>query len=75
MRPGSKYGRAHYYAPYKQIGGWKIGTLIFNLLAIWLMIFVLFVTLYYNLLKRFIVLLESLKLPILRKFGRDLLQF
>jgi len=75
MRPGSKFGRAHYYAPYKQIGEWKIDTMYFNLVAIWLMIFFLFVALYYNLLKRFIRLLESLKLPILRKFGRDLLQF
>ncbi len=75
MRPGSKFGRAHYYAPYKQIGKWKIDTMYFNLVAIWLMIFFLFVALYYNLLKRFIRLLESLKLPILRKFGRDLLQF
>jgi uncharacterized membrane protein len=75
MHPGSKYGRAHFYAPYKQIGEWKIGTMVFNLIAIWLMIFGLFTTLYYNILKRSIVFLESLKLPILRKFGRDLLQF
>jgi len=75
MRPGSKYGRAHFYAPYKQIGELKIGTMMFNLFAIWLMIFVLFITLYYNILKRLIVLLESLNLPILRKYGRELLQF
>jgi len=75
MRPGSKIGRAHFYAPYKQIGDWKIGTLIFNIVVIWLMIFFLFVTLYFNLLKRFIAFLESLNLPILRKFGRDLWQF
>jgi ABC-type multidrug transport system ATPase subunit len=75
MRPGSKSGRAHFFAPYKQIGDWKIGTLIFNIVAIWLMIFFLFVSLYYNILKRFIAFLESLKLPILRKFGRELLQF
>jgi hypothetical protein len=75
MRPGSKSGRAHFYAPYKQIGDLKIGTLMFNIVTIWLMSFIMFVTLYYNILKRFIVFLESLKLPILRKFGRDLLQF
>jgi ABC transport system ATP-binding/permease protein len=75
MRPGSKTGRAHFFAPYKQIGNLKVGTLLFNLLAIWIMIMFLFATLYYNLLKRFIASLESLKLPILRKFGRDLLQF
>jgi ABC transport system ATP-binding/permease protein len=74
MAPGSKFGRAHFFAPYKQIGNLKIETLIFNMITIWLMIFVLFVTLYYNLLKRFIRFLESLKLPILRKFGRELLQ-
>jgi ABC transport system ATP-binding/permease protein len=75
MPPGSKYGRAHYYAPYKQIGELKIGTLLFNTIVIWLMIIFMFIGLYYNVLKRFIGLLESLKLPILRKFGRDLLQF
>jgi ABC-type multidrug transport system ATPase subunit len=75
MIPGSKYGRAHFFAPYKQLGNLKIGTLIFNIIVIWTMIFSLFVTLYFNLLKRFIAFLESLKLPIIRKYGRDLLQF
>lgn len=75
MKPGSRYGRAHFFAPYKMIGSIKVDTMIFNLIIIWLMIFFLFVTLYYNILKRFIVFLESLKLPILRKYGRELLQF
>ena len=75
MKPGSKYGRAHFYAPFKQLGNIKISTLVFNTIVIWIMIFTLFVTLYYNILKRFIQFLESLKLPILRKYGRDLLQF
>jgi hypothetical protein len=74
MAPGSKFGRAHFFAPYKQIGNLKIETLVFNMLVIWFMIFCLFVTLYYNILKRFIRFLESLKIPILRKFGRELLQ-
>jgi ABC transport system ATP-binding/permease protein len=73
MKPGSKYGRAHFFAPYKQIGELKIGTLYFNMIMIWLMSGVLFIALYYNLLKRFIAFLESLKLPIIRKFGRELL--
>jgi len=75
MAPGSKSGRAHFFAPYKQIGNLKIETLIFDMATVWFMIFSLFVTLYYNILKRFIRFLESLKLPILRKFGRELLQF
>jgi ABC transport system ATP-binding/permease protein len=75
MRPGSKYGRAHFYAPYKQIGNLKIGTLLFNICAIWFMNLVTFIALYYNALKKFIAFLESLKLPILRRYGRELLQF
>ncbi len=75
MKPGSRYGRAHFFAPYKMVGSLKIDTLIFNLITIWMMIFFLFVTLYFNILKRFIAFLESLKLPILRKYGRELLQF
>lgn len=74
MAPDSKWGRAHFYAPYKLLGNLKISTLLFNMAAIWIMITGLFVSLYYNLLKRFILWLESLKIPIWRKFGRDLLQ-
>jgi ABC transport system ATP-binding/permease protein len=75
MPPGSRWGRAHFYAPYKQIGNLKIETLVFNLIQIWFMVVILFVALYYNILKRFIAFLETLKLPIIRKFGRELLQF
>ena len=73
MAPGSKYGRAHFFAPYKQIGNIKIETLLFNMIVLWIMIFLLCVTLYYNLLKKLIMFLESLNLPILKKkFGRDM---
>ncbi|HEX2968137.1 MAG TPA: ATP-binding cassette domain-containing protein [Bacteroidales bacterium] len=75
MRPGSKYGRAHFFAPYKQIGSLRIDTLIFDIAAIWFMTLILFVTLYYNVLKRFIRFLESLNIPILKKFGREFLPF
>ncbi len=74
MRPVSKYGRAHFFAPYKMLGNLRIGTLIFNVAAIWIMTILLFVTLYYNVLKRFILFLETLRLPFWRKFGRELLQ-
>jgi hypothetical protein len=60
--------------PYKQLGNLKIDTLIFDIAAIWIMTIALFITLYLNALKHFIVFLESLKLPIWRKFGRELLQ-
>jgi ABC-type multidrug transport system ATPase subunit len=74
MKPGSKWGRAHFFAPYKLLGSLKVATLLFDVAAIWMMIIGLFVTLYYNLLKRFIIFLETIKLPIWRKFGRDSLQ-
>ncbi|MBN1108594.1 MAG: ATP-binding cassette domain-containing protein [Bacteroidales bacterium] len=73
MPPGSRIGRAHFYAPFKLVGNLRIGTLVFNVAMIWLMTFFLFVTLYFNILKRFIVLLERLNLPLWRKFGRELL--
>ncbi|MBG0858730.1 MAG: ATP-binding cassette domain-containing protein [Bacteroidales bacterium] len=74
MKPGSRYGRAHFFAPYKQLGDLKIETLLFNMVAIWIMSVVLFITLYFNILKKFILFLETLKLPIWRKFGREFLQ-
>ncbi|MCU0472125.1 MAG: ATP-binding cassette domain-containing protein [Bacteroidales bacterium] len=74
MAPDSKWGRAHFFAPFKLLGNMKVPTLLFNMAAIWIMVLALFVTLYYNVLKRFIVWLESLKIPIWRKFGRELLQ-
>ena len=73
MIPDSKIGRAQFYAPYKVLGNKNIPTLIFNLSAMWIMISLFFVTLYYNLLKRFIDWLEALRLPFWRKFGRQLL--
>ena len=74
MKPGSSYGRSHFFAPYKQLGNLKIETLFFNMVAIWFMTTIFFITLYYDILKRFILFLETLKLPIWRKFGRELLQ-
>jgi ABC-type multidrug transport system ATPase subunit len=71
MRPTSRFGRAHFYAPNKQIGNLTVSTIFFNMAAMWIMIILFFVALYYNLLKRFINYLESLKLPFWRKFGRQ----
>ena len=73
MKPTSKIGRAHFFAPYKQLGNLKIETIFFNVAAMWIMTFLFFVALYYNLLKRFINYLESLRLPFWRKFGKSAL--
>ncbi len=74
MAPGSKYGRAHFFAPYKMVGNLKIDTMIFNVAVIWLMTLFFFVTLYYNVLRRFLQFLENQHFPFWRKFGRELLQ-
>lgn len=68
MEPGSHFGRAHFYAPVKMIGKMKINTLWFNMIFIWLMSTLLYVTLYYNLLKRLLNLLERIRIP---GFGSD----
>jgi hypothetical protein len=35
--PQNRYGRAQFYAPFKQVGHVTIGTFIFNLLILWIM--------------------------------------
>jgi ABC-type multidrug transport system ATPase subunit len=68
MQPDSRAGRAQFYAPYKMIGSLKINTLWFNLMVVWLMNILLFVSLYFNLLKALMNLLERIKVP---GFGSD----
>jgi len=46
--PESRAGRAHFYAPVKNIGHFSFPTLNFNALVIVLMILALYVSLYYN---------------------------
>jgi hypothetical protein len=73
MAPGSDIGRAHFFAPFKKMGSLRIGTLLFNALAMSLICLFLFVTLYFNVLRRLIDLLESFHLPLFRKFTSHLL--
>lgn len=54
MEPLSRTGRAHFYAPHKRLGNLRIDTYWFNLLVIWLSSAILYVTLLYDLLRKFI---------------------
>jgi ABC-type multidrug transport system ATPase subunit len=63
MAPDSRYGRAQFYAPFKMLGNWRISTIWFNLMIIWLFNTGLFVSLYFNLLKRLLDLLERIHVP------------
>ena len=53
MEPISRIGRAHFFAPHKQLGNLGIDTLWFNLMVIWGSAALLYVTLYYDLLRKF----------------------
>ncbi len=57
--PENKLGRAHLYAPYKMLGNNLIPTYQFNLSFIWLSIFVLYLTLRFDALKRLLSLFEK----------------
>jgi ABC-type multidrug transport system ATPase subunit len=48
----SKFGRAHFFAPRKNLFGRYYGTFGFNLCVIWFMSLVLMVTLYYDVFKK-----------------------
>jgi ABC transport system ATP-binding/permease protein len=58
--PDSPYGRSHFYAPAKKLYRYYIDTLWFNILAIWLMIGILYLSLLLDLPRRFVSYLESL---------------
>ena len=61
MEPTSHDGRAHFYAPVKIIGSWKIDTFWFNFFIIWLMSFVLYLTLLHDTLRKTIEFFEQMK--------------
>jgi hypothetical protein len=60
--PESKKGRAHFYAPIKQISSLAIDTFWFNLMYIWFFSGLLFVVLYYDVLRKVIAYFETIRL-------------
>ncbi len=63
MKATSKYGRAHFYAPYKFLGNIEIDTYWFNIIMIWLVGILLYLALYFNLLQKLMTWFENLRLP------------
>ncbi len=61
MNPVSKYGRAQFYAPCKQIGNLKIDTFMFNLLVLWFKTLVLYIALYFKVLQKTVTYFENLR--------------
>jgi ABC-type multidrug transport system ATPase subunit len=72
MAPESKFGRSHFYAPYKRLGKLKIDTMWFNIISLWIISGIMFITLYYNLLRKLIDLTDSFHIPVFRKFASHL---
>ncbi|BDX37861.1 hypothetical protein CYCD_12160 [Tenuifilaceae bacterium CYCD] len=59
--------RSHFLAPRKYFMGMYFDTFWFNLTAIWVMTIVLYITLYYESLKKLIELFSKIKIPSLSK--------
>jgi len=61
MIPTSDKGRAHLYAPCKKIGEACIDTLRFNMIVIWFTSVILYLTLYYDVLRKVITYVENIR--------------
>jgi ABC transport system ATP-binding/permease protein len=61
MRPVSRYGRAHFYAPCKQIGNITIDTFRFNIIVLWIAIILFYIALYFNVLQKTITFFGNLR--------------
>jgi ABC-type multidrug transport system ATPase subunit len=62
MIPTSPTGRAHLYAPVKRLGNVQLDTLWFNVLFIWFTTILLYITLYFDLLRKILSYTESIRL-------------
>jgi ABC transport system ATP-binding/permease protein len=60
--PDFKNGRSHFLASQKNIGGLTIDTLYFNVAVIWLMCIILYLSLYFDWLRKLIALIGKIKL-------------
>lgn len=69
MDAKSSFVRAHFYAPEKQVFGNKVDTYIVNVIVLWVMTFLLYLVLYFRLVKK---LLDSGEYLVGKKFkGSD----
>ncbi len=61
MKPQSRTGRAHFYAPCKKIGNLEIDTFWFNVMVIWTVSLLLYIALYFKLIRRIISYFENFR--------------
>ncbi len=62
MKPEAKFGRAHFFAPFKKTGNIEIDTYWFNLIVIWIVSILLYLILYYKILQRFVTFYGNLRI-------------
>jgi len=67
MKPVSKIGRAQYFAAYKQVGNTRVNTFWFNILVLWFTTFMLYITLYYELLKKAVNIFQFIRNAYIRR--------
>jgi ABC transport system ATP-binding/permease protein len=61
MEAESKFGRAHFFAPDKTIGNHYIDTFWFNTVVLWLVTFILYIALCFNILQKIIAALGNIR--------------
>jgi ABC-type multidrug transport system ATPase subunit len=61
MKTTSKTGRAHFYSPTKMLGKKELDTYIFNLFVIWLVTIILYVALYFKLIRKFVEFIGNIR--------------
>ncbi len=60
LQPTNNFVRAHFYAPVKRVFGQPLSTLWVNVAIIWISSIIMYLALYYRLLKRLLDMLENL---------------
>jgi ABC-type multidrug transport system ATPase subunit len=67
MEPVSRYGRAHFYAPVKKIGGLTLDTYLFNFIFIWVTSLLVYLTLVFDILRKLVNWADRIKFRKIRK--------
>ena len=67
MKPVARNGRAHFYAPYKQVGSMRIDTFRFNIIVLWIAAIILYMALYYKIIQKAV----TFRFPVYRLHGSE----
>lgn len=65
--PLSNWGRAHFYAPEKRFAGITLPTAWFNMIVIWMSSLFFYVTLYFDVLRKLLYIIEKFRLKQIQK--------